>query len=313
MQIIKRFIFGRIQMPDKTLAKVIKRWLDWLKVQRNYSPHTIKSYLSDINIFLEYISSKKVGLDDLRKLDVRDFRNFFSNRAKSDIHKTSIAREESAVRNFFKWMDDNGIIQNTAIFQLSSPKLPKVLPRSLDVNTIFEVIKTSSKNEGEPWLGIRDMAIFTLLYGCGLRISEALGLNVGDAENTDFLKICGKGGKDRYVPLLPIVVERIKQYKQCCPYRMEKGTPLFVGARGERLSPRIIQRRLQKIRLQLNLPANITPHALRHSFATHLLAQGADLRSIQELLGHASLSSTQRYTDVDMEKILKEYKKAFPH
>lgn len=300
-------------MPDKTLTKIIKRWLDWLRVQRNYSPHTIKSYLSDVNIFLEYVSPKKVGLDDLKKLDVRDFRNFFSIRAKSDIRKTSIAREESSVRNFFKWMDDNGIIQNTAVFQLSSPKLPKVLPRSLDANTIFEVIKTSSKNENEPWIGIRDMAIFTLLYGCGLRISEALGLNVEDIENADFLKIRGKGGKDRYVPLLPIIIDRIEQYKKCCPYRMEKSSPLFVGARGERLSPRIIQRRLQKIRLELNLPSNITPHALRHSFATHLLAQGSDLRSIQELLGHASLSSTQRYTDVDMEKILKEYKKAFPN
>ncbi len=299
-------------MPDKTLAKLIKRWLDWLKVQRNYSPHTIKSYLSDVNIFLEYVSPKKVGLEDLKKLDVRDFRNFFSSRAKSDIRKTSIAREESSVRNFFKWMDDNNIMQNTAIFQLSSPKLPKVLPRSLDASTIFEVIEKSSKNDDVPWLGIRDMAIFTLLYGCGLRISEALGLNVGDIDNTDFLKIRGKGGKDRYVPLLPVVIKRIEQYIQSCPYRMDKGLPLFVGARGERLSPRIIQRRLQKIRLELNLPSNITPHALRHSFATHLLAQGSDLRSIQELLGHASLSSTQRYTDVDMEKILKEYKKAFP-
>lgn len=299
-------------MPDRTLAKIIKRWLDWLKVQRNYSPHTIKSYLSDVRIFLKNIPVKKVGLEDLKKLDVRDFRNFFSLRAKSDINKASIAREESAVRNFFKWMDNNGIMQNTAVFQLSSPKLPKVLPRSLDVNTTFEVIDKAMEDASEPWIGIRDMAIFTLLYGCGLRISEALGLNVEDLENPDFLKICGKGGKDRYVPLLPIVIERIEKYKKCCPYRLNHGEPLFLGAKGERVKPRIIQRKLQKIRLELNLPSNITPHALRHSYATHLLAQGSDLRSIQELLGHASLSSTQRYTDVNMEMILKEYKKAFP-
>lgn len=300
-------------MLEKKLAKTIKRWIEWLKVQRNYSPHTIKSYLSDVNIFLENIPCKKVGLDELKKLDVRDFRNFFSRRAKLAISKTSIAREESAVRNFFKWMDDNDIMQNTAVFQLSSPKLPKVLPRSLDVNTTFDVIDSALQNCSEPWLGIRDMAILTLLYGCGLRISEALGLNVEDIENSDFIKIRGKGGKDRYVPLLPIVVERIEEYKKCCPYRIERGKPLFLGARGERVKPRIIQRKLQKIRANLNLPANITPHALRHSYATHLLAQGFDLRSIQELLGHASLSSTQRYTDVDMDKILKEYKKAFPN
>lgn len=299
-------------MPDKTLEKIIKRWLDWLKVQRNYSPHTVKSYLSDVQIFLKNIPVEKVGLEDLKKLDVRDFRNFFSQRAKSYINKSSIAREESSVRNFFKWMDNNGIMQNTAIFQLSSPKLPKVLPRSLDVNTTFEVIDKALTDCSEPWIGIRDMAIFTLLYGCGLRISEALGLNVEDLENPDFIKICGKGGKDRYVPLLPIVIERIEKYKKNCPYRLNKGEPLFLGAKGERVKPRIIQRKLQKIRLELNLPPNITPHALRHSYATHLLAQGADLRSIQELLGHASLSSTQRYTDVDMEVILKEYKKAFP-
>ncbi len=299
-------------MPDKMLAKIIKRWLDWLKVQRNYSPHTIKSYLSDVQIFLKNIPVKKVGLDDLKKLDVRDFRNFFSQRAKSDINKVSIAREESAVRNFFKWMDNNGIMQNTAIFQLSSPKLPKVLPRSLDVNTTFEVIDKAMEDASEPWIGIRDKAVFTLLYGCGLRISEALGLNVEDLESSEFLKIRGKGGKDRYVPLLPIVVERIEKYMKNCPYRLSRGEPLFLGAKGERVKPRIIQRKLQKIRLELNLPSNITPHALRHSYATHLLAQGSDLRSIQELLGHVSLSSTQRYTDVNMEKILKEYKKAFP-
>lgn len=300
-------------MPDKELTKVIARWMEWLRTQRNYSQHTLKSYLSDINIFLNYFTKNKVGLTDLKKMDIRDFRNFFSLRAKCAIGKASIAREESAVRNFFKWMDDNSIMQNTAIFQIATPKLPKVLPRSLDVSTTFDVLEEAKKNSSEPWIGIRDMAIFTLLYGCGLRISEALGLNVEDINTTEFLKIHGKGNKDRYVPILPIVIERIKQYIDCCPYKLKPGTPLFLGAKGERLSPRIIQRKLQKIRTELNLPANITPHALRHSFATHLLAEGSDLRSIQELLGHASLSSTQRYTDVNLETIFKEYKKAFPN
>lgn len=300
-------------MPDKELTKVIARWMEWLRTQRNYSPHTLKGYLSDINIFFNYLGKNKVGLTDLKKMDIRDFRNFFSLRAKEAIGKASIAREESAVRNFFKWMDDNNIMQNTAVFQIATPKLPKVLPRSLDVNTTFDVLEHAKENSSEPWIGVRDKAIFTLLYGCGLRISEALGLNVEDINATEFLKIHGKGNKDRYVPILPIVIERIKEYIKSCPYKLKPGTPLFLGAKGERLSPRIIQRKLQKIRTELNLPANITPHALRHSFATHLLAEGSDLRSIQELLGHVSLSSTQRYTDVNLETILKEYKKAFPN
>lgn len=300
-------------MPDKELKKIIQRWLDWLKVQRNYSVHTINSYASDLNIFFKSLKQPKISLDDLKNMNVREFRNFFSTRAKNDIRKTSIAREEAAVRNFFKWLDENNILQNMAIFELATPKLPKVLPRSLDIDTIFEVLEYAAQNCSEPWIGVRDVAIFTLLYGCGLRISEALNLNVGDLGESEFLKIHGKGNKDRYVPVLPIVTERIEKYLNCCPYKMQRGAPLFLGAKGERISPRIIQRKLQKIRTELNLPSNITPHALRHSFATHLLAQGSDLRSIQELLGHASLSSTQRYTEVDMDKISKEYKKAFPN
>lgn len=300
-------------MPDKELANLIDRWIEWLKTQRNYSNHTINGYLSDLKIFLDYISiNDKVGIYTLKALDIRDFRNFFSYRAKNNINKTSIAREESSVRNFFKWLDDNNVMQNTAIFQISSPKLPKVLPRSLDVNTIIDVIEKATENCSEPWLGSRDKAIFTLLYGCGLRISEALSLNVEDVETNDFIKIRGKGNKDRYVPVLPIVIDRIDEYKRKCPYKLKGDDALFLGAKGERVSPRIIQRKLQKIRTELNLPPNITPHALRHSFATHLLAQGSDLRSIQELLGHASLSSTQRYTDVNLDKIQQEYKKAFP-
>ena len=297
---------------NKELSSIIDKWVDWLRTQRNYSTHTIMSYLSDLNIFLSYFSKDEICLADLERMDIRDFRNFFSQRAQQHMGKSTIAREEAAVRNFFKWLDDNGILQNTAIFQMSVPKIPKILPRSLDVHTTFDVIAQAQKNCKDPWIGARDMAIFTLLYGCGLRISEALNLNVEDINTTDFLKIHGKGNKDRYVPLLPIVLERIEQYKQCCPYNLSIGTPLFVGARGDRVTPRVIQRKLQKIRAILDLPENVTPHALRHSFATHLLAEGSDLRSIQELLGHASLSSTQRYTDVDLEKISQEYQKAFP-
>lgn len=299
-------------MIEKKLSKIIDRWIDYLEIQKNYSSHTVNSYLSDLKFFLEYFSSPDISLSDLKKLEIRDFRNFFSHRAKDNIQKVSIAREESSIRNFFKWMNNNKIMKNTAIFQLSSPKLPKVLPRSVDVETIFDLIDLATENCSEPWIGLRDKAFFTLLYGCGLRISEAISLNVEDLSNTEFLKIRGKGNKDRYIPILPIVLENINKYKASCPYNLTDKDALFLGAKGERLSPRIIQRKLQKLRTEMNLPANITPHALRHSFATHLLAQGSDLRSIQELLGHSSLNSTQRYTEVNLDKIQKEYKKAFP-
>ncbi len=299
-------------MLGEELIKTTEKWVEWLSTERRYSQHTILSYLSDLNIFFDYFTEEKLNLSDLEKLSLRDFRNFFSWRAQKNIGKSSIAREEAAVRNFFRWLNESEIIENAAIFQLSTPKLPKTLPRALDVDATFDILEYATKNCSEPWIGIRDAAILTLLYGCGLRISEALGLNVEDLNNNEFVKIHGKGNKDRYVPLLPVVLTRIEAYKKSCPYHLKPGTALFLGAKGDRVSPRIIQRKLQKIRRLLNLPENITPHSLRHSFATHLLAEGSDLRSVQELLGHASLSSTQRYTDVNMEKIKREYRKAFP-
>ena len=299
-------------MPDKELQKTIATWIEWLRTQKNYSRYTIQSYLSDLEIFLSELQTDKVTLEFLREMDVKVFRNIFGSRLKKGISKQTVAREEAAIRNFFKWLDSNEIIKNSSIFQISTPKLPKVLPRALDINSILDVLEEASKNVSEPWIGSRDTAIFTLLYGCGLRISEALSLNVEDVSNNDFLKVHGKGNKDRYVPILDIVKEKIARYKQSCPYNLKPDDALFLGAKGERLKPRIIQRKLQKIREILNLPDNITPHALRHSFATHLLAQGSDLRSVQELLGHVSLSSTQRYTDVNLETIQKEYKKGFP-
>ena len=263
------------------------------------------------------MSPDEVSLSDLEKLDVRTFRDFFSERAKMHIGKTSIAREESSLRNFFKWLNDNEIINNTAVFQIISPKLPKVLPRALDYDTTIEVIKQSAKLQTtgnkveEPWIAARNEAIFILLYGCGLRISEALNLNLEDMENHDLLKIHGKGNKDRYVPILPIVHEKIEQYINLCPNTLKANDALFLGAKGDRLSPRIVQRELEKIRIELGLSKAVTPHALRHTYATHLLAEGADLRTIQELLGHSSLASTQRYTEVNLEKIKDEYSKAF--
>ena len=293
---------------DADLEPIIQDWLDWLTDERKYSPHTLDGYARDLADFTTSFD-KPLTLKQLEKMDVRAFRNYISAKAAHGLEKSSLARHISTLRNFFKFLNARKIIKNTAISVISSPRRNKVLPKALDVNQTFDVLEESKNFATNAWQGLRDAAIFTLLYGCGLRISEALNLNVGDIDTNDFVRIRGKGNKERIVPMLPQIKDAINAYLNECPYHLKNGEPLFLGARGERLSPRIVQRQLQKIRAGLGLSNNLTPHALRHSFATHLLAEGTDLRSIQELLGHASLSTTQRYTDVNIETLKKEYSK----
>jgi len=301
------------QATDETL-EVIYSWQNWLKNERCYSAYTLDAYFRDLSDFFAHFAeqkNKKLSLNDLSKLDVRKFRDYIAVRANKHISKTTMARNISSIKNFFRWLDKNDIVKNSAIGAISSPKLPKVLPKSLEVKDTFDVLDACMKLCKEPWKGMRNAAILTLLYGCGLRISEALNLNFGDiTEKSDFLRIKGKGNKERIVPLFPLIWKKISEYIEECPYNFRLGEALFVGARGERLSPRIIQRQIEQIRIYLKLPDTLTPHALRHSFATHLLAQGINLRSIQELLGHSSLSTTQRYTDVQTEVLHREYNKA---
>ena len=293
----------------------ISQWQSWLKDERRYSVHTLDAYSRDLAIFLQFLEEHLVKIPTLKilqKADVRTFRAFLSNRNAKYIEKSSTARELSSLKNFYHWLAQNKIIDNTSLSIISSPKQGKILPKAIDVNDTFnvlEIVKDFSKQE---WQGLRDVAILTILYGCGLRISEALSLNMGDINHNNFLKIKGKGNKERLVPVLPIIREKIDAYLSACPYNIKNGEALFLGARGERISPRIIQRNLEKVRRYLGLNDNLTPHALRHSFATHLLANGTDLRSLQELLGHASLSTTQRYTDVQIETLKKEYSKSHP-
>ncbi len=300
------------QATDEVI-KTIHQWQSWLQNERRYSLHTLDAYSRDLaaffNFLVEYLGNKP-SFNDLAKLDVRAFRSFLSSQASRYIDKSSIGRELSTLRNFFKYLSRNNILDNTAISVISSPRRPKILPRALDVDETFNVLDVAANFAKNEWQGLRDTAILTILYGCGLRISEALSLNAGDINHSNFLKIKGKGNKERLVPLLPVVVEKINAYLKACPYDIKNGEPLFLGARGERLSPRIVQRTLEKVRAYLGLSDTLTPHALRHSFATHLLAEGTDLRSIQELLGHASLHTTQRYTDVQIETLQKEYNKA---
>ena len=297
---------------DLQTQEIIRRWQEWLGNIKRYSQHTLDAYSSDVSEFINFIANKKqqnICLNDLQNCDVRTFRSFLSERTHKHIEKNSIARELSALKNFFKWLNRNNYIQNTNLTIISIPRRNKILPRALEVDDTLNFLENAKKFGKKPWLGLRDTAVFTLLYGCGLRISEALSLNIGDITSENYIRIKGKGNKERIVPLLPLVQKTIQNYLEECPFKMRQGEPLFVGARGERLLPRIIQRQMQKIRLFMGIPDSITPHALRHSFATHLLAKGTNLRSIQELLGHQSLMTTQRYTDVNIEKIKEEYKK----
>lgn len=296
---------------DTELQGVIESWLKFLKDERRYSAHTLDAYARDLALFINFFD-EPVTLDFLSNLEIRDFRAFISARAAKNIEKTSLAREIAAFKNFFRWLNKAHILKNAAVSIVSTPRLKKSLPKSLDVSETQDVLIEAKNLATSSWQGLRDQAVLALLYGCGLRISEALSLNYGETDfHADFMRVKGKGNKERLVPLLPLVGQAIDAYLEALPYPRRKGDALFVGARGERVSPRIIQRSMQKIRNYMGLPDTVTPHALRHSFATHLLAEGTDLRSIQELLGHASLATTQRYTEASVETVKREYAKAF--
>ncbi len=294
---------------DHILHEVVKDWLQWLKNERRYSEHTVDAYARDLSQFFDFFETPQT-IGSLSKMQISDFRRYISSRHCQLISKTSLTRKLSSIRNFFHWLNRKGIVQNSAVSILSSPKKDKVLPRALEIQQAKDLIEEAPNFEKENWQQLRDIAIFTLLYGCGLRISEAVNTNIGDFDNRDFLRIKGKGNKERIVPILPIVTRSINAYLEACPYSHNHGDPIFLGARGERISPRIIERQMEKIRNYMGLPSNLTPHSLRHSFAPHLLANGTDLRSIQELLGHASLSTTQRYTEVEISKLQTEYDQA---
>ena len=292
--------------------KYISSWFDWLASIKGYSVHTCDAYIRDLSIFFNFYTDylgTLPELSDLENIEVSAFRAFLSRRSANHITKSSTAREMSALRRFFHCLNRQKIITNTVLSIISSPRQEKIIPKALNDDDAQDVIQTAAENKVD-WIGARDSAIITLLYGSGLRISEALSLNIGDISSNDFIVIKGKGNKERIVPLLPISRQKIEDYLSLCPYRQHNGDPIFVGARGERLLPRIVQRRLAQLREKLNLPDSLTPHALRHTFATQLLAEGVNLRAIQELLGHSSLSTTQRYTEVAIEHLKKEYAKA---
>lgn len=299
---------------DGTLASEFEKWQDWLAHVRKASQHTLVSYEHDMQHFFSFIAEHKgqgLTLGLLQNLTARDIRAWLASRA-DDYEATSTARALSTTKNFFRRLEKEGLIENPAIFHIRSPRLKKSLPKALAEDQADAALQAAGALHEEEWLNARDLALLTLIYGCGLRISEALSLTYGDIPKTDAITITGKGNKQRVVPVLPTVTEAITAYAQSCPYPFEPDTPLFYGKRGKPLDPGVFQYQLRKLRRSLNLPESATPHAFRHSFATHLLSAGGDLRAIQELLGHASLSTTQRYTHVDKKRLLSAYKSAHP-
>ena len=297
------------------LRAAIGLWLAWLSGERRASAHTVAAYGRDLAFFLDFLTEHLGELPRLSTIDalrVADFRAYLARRAQDGIGRSSSARGLSVLRGFVHFLQRRRLASATALAALRSPRLPQTLPKPLTIDDAAGTLDAAEGIAISRWQGKRDTAILALLYGCGLRISEALGLPRAAAPLGDMLSINGKGGKQRLVPVLPSVRDAVTDYLDACPYALTKEGPLFVGARGGWLNPRVVQRQMALLRDFLGLPETATPHALRHSFATHLLGAGGDLRAIQELLGHASLSTTQRYTSVETERLLAIYNAAHP-
>ncbi|MFQ5563032.1 MAG: tyrosine recombinase XerC [Parvularculaceae bacterium] len=294
-------------------------FLTYLKTERRASLYTARNYGATLIRFFDFLTVYLGGrptLETLAQLDARDIRAFLAARRAEGLQPQTIKLELSALKSFFAFLRRREGVDNDAITALRGPRIKERLPRPVSIKDAEALIDAADSRrgagEGENWRRARDAALFTLLYGAGLRISEALSLSWSDAPFADALRVKGKGAKTRAVPIMDVVRKAIEDYRALCPYGGGKDDPLFFSARGKRLSPAVAQRALRNLRPRLGLPDSATPHALRHAFATHLLAAGGDLRAIQELLGHASLAATQRYTKVETETLLKLYDSAHP-
>ncbi|MCI5040717.1 MAG: tyrosine recombinase XerC [Donghicola eburneus] len=293
----------------------LANWLAHERGVKNASDNTIEAYSNDVAGFLSFLAvhhGGAEGLGPLLRITPADMRSWMANERARGTGARSLARRLSAVKTFFRWLAEREGFDPTTVLSTRAPRTQRPLPRPLTEEAAKAVIETVGSLPREGWVGSRDVAIVTLLYGCGLRISEALGLTGADAPLPDALRIVGKGGKERVVPVIPAARQAVADYVKECPYDLGPKEPLFRGARGGGVNPRVISKAMETTRMQLGLPSSATPHALRHSFATHLLNAGGDLRAIQELLGHAALSTTQVYTGVDNARLLDVYSAAHP-
>lgn len=298
------------------LPKARHDWLAWLSLEKRFAANTVLAYGRDVDAFLGFLTGHNgapLELTDLADLKASDVRAYLARRRSSDKPLTdrSVARALASIRSFYHFLDRRRGLTNADVKFIRGPRLKPPAPRPVSENSAFELIDMAS-DAAVAWIAARDSAILTLLYGCGLRISEALGLDGSYAALPATLIIKGKGGKTRIVPTLPAARDAIADYVRQCPFHLDEATPLFFGARGGPLSARIIQGVMAQMRGALALPPTATPHALRHAFATHLLQAGGDLRAIQELLGHASLSTTQRYTEVNPAFMMAAFTAAHP-
>ena len=299
------------------LDKVQIFFLEHLRGERRLANNTVLSYQRDLAAFLGFLGThlgRDICLGDLRQITITDFRSYMAKRRRGPegISPSSLARNLSTLRMFFRYIERRWDIENNAVGLIRGPRLAKRLPKPISADASKELLSYTATSDNRPWIAARDTAVLTLLYGAGLRISEALSLTGAHIDLPDSLTITGKGGKTRLVPILPVVQKAISEYAAFCPHALLKAGPLFRAVRGGPLRPETIQAKIRHLRGALGLPETTTPHALRHSFATHLLAGGGDLRTIQELLGHASLSSTQVYTDVDAASLIKTHRNAHP-
>ncbi|WP_138421621.1 tyrosine recombinase XerC [Maritimibacter alexandrii] len=307
-------------MPDGIVISdgardALSGWLDHLRALDGAAANTIEAYRKDVVSFLAFLSAHhgaSHGRTALASVTISDMRAWMASERAGGLSARSLARALSAVKGFYRWLSDRDGFDASTVLSTRAPKFTAKLPRPVSQEAAEEVISTTAIQARDGWIGARDAAVVTLLYGCGLRISEALGLPGRAHPLPDVLRIVGKGGKERLVPVLPAARDAVASYVRLCPYPVTDDTPLFYGARGKALGPRTVQKAMESARLQLGLPATATPHAMRHSFATHLLNAGGDLRAIQELLGHASLSTTQAYTAVDTQRLMEVYDRAHP-
>lgn len=300
---------------DGPTAKAYRAFLGWLSDERRLSPHTIAAYSHDVEDFLTFLT-RHLGappdLSDLADLRQLDFRSWLARLSEDGVQDVSRARKLSSIRTFFRYLRKKGLVENDRLQLVRAPKIPHSVPKPLSVPDAELLLESAGDFETESWVAKRNIALLTMLYGCGLRIAEALSLNEKDAPSGDAMRVLGKGNKERFVPVLPAVRDALSAYLSESPFAGDPDGPLFRGVRGGRMNQDTARKPIRMLRIALGLPDTATPHALRHSFATHLLAGGGDLRAIQELLGHASLSTTQRYTEVDTARLMAEYARAHP-
>ncbi|MEM8581021.1 MAG: tyrosine recombinase XerC [Pseudomonadota bacterium] len=297
------------------LYAALEAWLDRMRALNAASEATVTAYRRDVSGFLGFLARHRggaAGLSSLHDITQPEMRSWMADARRQGLGPRSLARSLSAVKTFFRWLGERDGFEPTAVLAARSPKYTRKLPRPLAENAARAMIERVEVQAKQDWVAARDVAVVTVLYGCGLRISEALGLKGADAPLPEVLRIRGKGDKERLVPVVPAARAAVGRYVALCPHPQEPEGPLFRGVRGGALNPRLVAKVMEQARAQLGLPSSATPHALRHSFATHLLSAGGDLRAIQELLGHASLSTTQAYTAVDTTRLMEVYRNSHP-